>query len=159
MWLPKEPTSIENLMAKHEADLEQLQGNVGLLAGGPPCQGFSSIGRRLAHDPRNQVFKHYLRLVEILQPAAVLMENVRGILHPFTKSNAASASHSDTTPIYADLIKSSLDELDYQVWPAIIHAKDCGVPQTRPRFILIGVRRAGRNGLAALTSVRGIAPV
>jgi DNA (cytosine-5)-methyltransferase 1 len=149
-WLPKEPTSIENLLANYEAELQQLRRKVRLLTGGPPCQGFSSIGRRLAHDPRNQVFKHYLELVEILQPAAVLMENVRGILHPFTKSNSKSSNQTDKPPIYADLIKSSLDDLDYEVWPAIIHAKDHGVPQTRPRFILIGARRAGRKNLAAL---------
>ena len=149
-WLPKEPTSIEKLLAKYEAELQQLRGKVRLLAGGPPCQGFSSIGRRLAHDPRNQVFKHYLKLVEILQPTAVLMENVRGILHPFTKSNSKSANNPDKPPIYADLIKSSLDALDYEVWPSVIHAKNYGVPQTRPRFILIGVRRAGRKSLAEL---------
>lgn len=149
-WLPKEPTSLEDLLSKYGLELRQMRGQVRLLTGGPPCQGFSSVGRRLAHDPRNQVFKHYLKLVEILQPKAVLMENVRGILHPFTKSSSASAENADQPPIYADLIKTSLDDLDYEVWPAIVHAKDYGVPQTRPRFILIGVQRAGRKTLAAL---------
>ncbi len=139
-WLPREPTSIEDLLCKHEADLKGMQGKVTLLAGGPPCQGFSSIGRRLAHDPRNQVFKHYLKLVELLQPTAVLIENVRGILHPFTKSNAKPARQTDRSLIYADRIESSLDRLGYKVWPDIVHAKDYGVPQTRPRFILIGLR-------------------
>lgn len=149
-WLPKEAISIENLLANFDAHLKRLRGAIRLLAGGPPCQGFSSVGRRLAHDPRNQVFKHYLKIVEVLQPSAVLMENVRGILHPFDKSASASPTRAEKPPIYADLIKSSLDKLGYHVWPAVIHAINYGVPQTRPRFILIGVRRSGRSGLSAL---------
>ncbi|MGO9199097.1 MAG: DNA cytosine methyltransferase [Limisphaerales bacterium] len=161
-WLPREAISIEALLSNHEKDLQALCGTVQLLAGGPPCQGFSSIGRRLAHDPRNQVFKHYVKLVKLLEPGAVLMENVRGILHPFTKSISASTSESDKSPIYADLIKEALDALDYHVWPAIIHAKDYGIPQTRPRFILIGLRREGRAELAALdpfTTMQRLRPI
>jgi len=147
-WLPKKAISIESLLSDHEANLKQHRGHVTLLAGGPPCQGFSSIGRRLAHDPRNQVFKNYVKLVELLEPKAVLMENVRGILHPF-KGDPASKK-SEKPPIYADLIKSALDELGYEVWYAIVHSKDYGVPQTRPRFILVGIRREGRKQLAEL---------
>jgi DNA (cytosine-5)-methyltransferase 1 len=161
-WLPREAISIEALLSNHEKDLQALCGTVQLLAGGPPCQGFSSIGRRLAHDPRNQVFNHYIQLVQLLQPTAVLMENVRGILHPFTKSASTSTNGADKSPIYADLIKEALDALDYQVWPAIIHAKDYGIPQTRPRFILIGLRREGRTELAALdpfTTMQRLRPI
>ena len=143
-WLPQKAISLESLLSNHEDNLKKHRGRVTLLAGGPPCQGFSSVGRRLAHDPRNQVFKNYIKLVELLQPKAVLMENVRGILHPF-KSDAPGKP-----PIYADLIKSALHELDYEVWYAIVHSKDYGVPQTRPRFILVGIRREGRKHLASL---------
>lgn len=149
-WLPKEPISVESLLSKYESLLQQLRGKVQLLTGGPPCQGFSSIGRREAYDPRNQVFKQYLEVVKILQPAAVLLENVRGILYPFTKSNIKSANKAEPPPIYADLVKSSLSGLGYEVWTAIIRAKDHGVPQTRPRFILIGLRRSGRTGIKGL---------
>jgi len=147
-WLPKKATSLESLLSKHESDLKKHRGQIELLAGGPPCQGFSSIGRRLAHDPRNQVFKNYIKLVELLQPKAVLMENVRGILHPFKSEGPDQGG--EKPPIYADLIKSALDALDYEVWYAIVHAKDYGVPQTRPRFILVGLRREGRTDLSRL---------
>lgn len=146
-WLPKKAIPLESLLSEHEGELHEHRDRVTLLAGGPPCQGFSSIGRRLAHDPRNQVFRNYIKLVEILQPKVVLMENVRGILHPF-KSDGANDS-PEKNPIYADLIKTALDDLDYEVWYSIVRAKDYGVPQTRPRFILVGVRREGRN-LSAL---------
>jgi len=82
-WLPKKPISIESLLSSHKGNLFSLRGQVSLLAGGPPCQGFSTVGKRVAHDPRNQVFRHYMKLVTILEPDAVLMENVRGILYRF----------------------------------------------------------------------------
>ena len=147
-WLPKKAISLESLLSKHEDDLKRNRGRVALLAGGPPCQGFSSIGRRLVHDPRNQVFKNYVKLVELLQPKAVLMENVRGILHPF--KGDGPDQELEKPPIYADLIKGALNVLDYEVWYSVVHARDYGVPQTRPRFILVGVRREGRKHLANL---------
>lgn len=148
-WLPKEAISIESLLQNHESDLKKLRGHLALLAGGPPCQGFSSVGRRLAHDPRNQVFKNYIKLVDLLEPQAVLMENVRGILHPF-KSDAASRSKTTKPPIYAELIEQALDDLGYEVWYHVVHSKDYGVPQTRPRFILVGLRRDGRKSVSGL---------
>src|SRR5437762_8467175 len=72
-WLPKQPISLESLISTHEMDLKKLRGKVDLLAGGPPCQGFSSYGRRVRRDPRNRVFKPYLKLVELLKPRLVLM--------------------------------------------------------------------------------------
>lgn len=143
-WLPKKPISLEKLLASHDNDLQRLRGSVDLLAGGPPCQGFSTVGRRHAHDPRNQVFKHYIRLVNLIEPTAVLIENVRGIMYRF-RPNGPSVNSREKAPVYADLIKSSLETSGYHVWHRVIHAKDYGVPQTRPRFILIGIRRDGHS--------------
>jgi DNA (cytosine-5)-methyltransferase 1 len=148
-WLPKEAVSLEALLGKHEKDLKKLRNRVDLLAGGPPCQGFSTVGRRLAQDARNQVFKHYLKLVKIVQPNSILIENVRGILFPFISSE----SKGGQTPkggTYAEIIKHSLEKLDYKVWYRVVHSKDYGVPQTRPRFILLGVRKQGNARLSKL---------
>ena len=87
-WLERSPHSLEDLTAKHAEQLRAMRGQVDLLAGGPPCQGFSTFGLRKAHDPRNQVFRQYLKVVELLQPKMVLMENVRGILCPFKGDDA-----------------------------------------------------------------------
>ncbi len=76
-WLPQTELALEDLTEKYAANLTALRGQVDLLAGGPPCQGFSTFGRRRAHDPRNQVFRQYLKVVEFLQPKMVLME-IRG---------------------------------------------------------------------------------
>ncbi|TIQ76485.1 MAG: hypothetical protein E5X64_37725, partial [Mesorhizobium sp.] len=59
-WLPKEACDVRTLLETHAAKFKGMRGSVDLLAGGPPCQGFSSAGRRKPHDPRNQLFRDYV---------------------------------------------------------------------------------------------------
>jgi DNA (cytosine-5)-methyltransferase 1 len=69
------------------------------------------------------------------------MENVRGILYPF-KGERNATGEKTKTPAYAEIIKTALEtELDYKVWYDVVQSKDFGVPQTRPRFILMGIRK------------------
>ena len=75
-WLPKKPAGIHSLLSKHGQKLENLRGTVDLLVGGPPCQGFSSAGRRRHDDPRNRLFASYLRLVKPARRANVCFEDV-----------------------------------------------------------------------------------
>lgn len=82
-WLPRKPIAIEALLADYREQLESLSGTINLLVGGPPCQGFSCAGRRQHDDPRNKLFLSYLQVVDILQPDAVLIENVRGFTMDF----------------------------------------------------------------------------
>src|SRR3546814_7089222 len=67
---------IDDLLAEHKGDLEKLRGQVDILAGGPPCQGFSFAGRRVEDDPRNQLFNKYVEVVAAIQPSALILENV-----------------------------------------------------------------------------------
>lgn len=79
-WLPKQACGIDELLAAHRDQLELLAAQeIDLIAGGPPCQGFSFAGRRQADDPRNQLFTKYLEVVKIVRPTAVLLENVPGM--------------------------------------------------------------------------------
>jgi DNA (cytosine-5)-methyltransferase 1 len=82
-WLPKEPISVAELLRDYEDRLKSLTGTIDVLVGGPPCQGFSSAGRRKHDDPRNELFNSYLRFVDILRPTVVLLENVRGFTADF----------------------------------------------------------------------------
>src|ERR1700722_18576821 len=82
-WLPREPISIDSFLKKHGSQIRSLAGTVDLLVGGPPCQGFSSAGKRRHDDPRNKLFRSYLKLVKLLKPKVVLIENVRGFTSDF----------------------------------------------------------------------------
>lgn len=100
---------------------------VDLVVGGPPCQGFSTSGKRALDDPRNSLVKMYLKAIDTLRPKAFLMENVVG----FT-------TFQDKR-ILDDVLKKA-QKLEYTVYPAIVQASLYGVPQRRRRFVLIGVQ-------------------
>ncbi len=128
------PWEIAELIEAHGEDLARMAGSIDLLAGGPPCQGFSHAGKRKPDDPRNRLFEAYLRLVEILRPRIVLIENVRGFTSSF------DLAKSDGIGNFADTLRDRLAP-DYHTTSAIIRADDFGVPQARARFFLIGLRR------------------
>lgn len=133
-WLPQVNHSINELLHEHEASLRTLRGKIALVAGGPPCQGFSSAGRRKVDDPRNALMREYLKLVDLVRPRFVLMENVRGITQAFRdEGSAAVVNYSD------ELIKAL--QVRYDVAWTMVRASDYGVPQTRQRFILVGCEK------------------
>jgi DNA (cytosine-5)-methyltransferase 1 len=136
-WLPKQTHNISTLTRKYRKELDSLRGKVDLIAGGPPCQGFSFAGKRDKNDPRNLLFRRYIELVKIIQPSFVLMENVKGITVKFRtgKKNRKRAAFSDR-------IRRTLERNGYTVFSTQIRATDLGVPQRRPRFILIAVAKS-----------------
>jgi DNA (cytosine-5)-methyltransferase 1 len=69
-WLDKKPYEISEFNKQHEKDLLRLRGKVDLVSGGPPCQGFSLAGKRDKRDPRNQLFKEYIKFLRIVQPVS-----------------------------------------------------------------------------------------
>lgn len=127
-WLPKEPIAIGTLLADYRTDLERLEGKIDLLVGGPPCQGFSSAGRRRLDDPRNKLFTSYLRLVDILKPKAVLIENVRG----FTMDFEGTAGFEN----FSYKLREKLSA-EYDVFEELLLLSQFGVPQLRTRYFLL----------------------
>ena len=75
-WLEQRAWGIDDLLDKHYANLVKLQGDIQVLAGGPPCQGFSFAGRRQEDDPRNQLFEKYVETVGAIKPNILILENV-----------------------------------------------------------------------------------
>lgn len=142
-WLPQAPISINDLMEQYSPQLDQLRGKVDLLAGGPPCQGFSSAGRRDPNDPRNNLVDAYLELVRRLEPDMVLLENVRGITYAFEDNNEQEGTN------YSENLKDGLSK-DYRVFTDVLSASSFGVPQKRPRFFLIAMRKAVKRPLPSL---------
>lgn len=138
VWLPQKAWDINKLLGKFKKNLIALRGTVDLVVGGPPCQGFSMAGRRRESDKRNQLVHSYLKFVELVQPRAILFENVRGFTMKF------NASESDGID-YSELVTEDLKKLGYtDAHGEIIDMSDFGVPQRRQRFIVI----ATRNNLA-----------
>jgi DNA (cytosine-5)-methyltransferase 1 len=140
-WLEKTPVEISQFIKQHHRDLVALKRKVDLLAGGPPCQGFSFAGRRKKNDPRNELFKHYVKLVRLLEPSFVLLENVRGISVAFRKpaKGARNWTKRPSKP-FSDRIKTELRSVGYEVFMHLVRGIDVGVPQLRPRYILLAVR-------------------
>lgn len=107
--------------------------DIDLIAGGPPCQGFSLAGRRNPDDIRNQLPWQFIKLVERITPKMVLIENVSGIRQNFKK-------HSKLSPF--EQLKQALEETKpgYTVQSMLVNAMHFGAPQHRPRVMLIGLR-------------------
>ena len=136
-WLEQEATSVQTLYKEHAAQLRILRGKVDVLAGGPPCQGFSTFGRRDPADPRNQLFRTYIKIVKLVQPKIVLIENVRGIQFRF-RSRTTTKGKAAKDPVYADRIMMALNSAGYHPVKLQVSAEDFGVPQVRPRIIILG---------------------
>lgn len=126
-WLPKEAWDIRALMEMHADKLKGLRGSIDLLAGGPPCQGFSSAGRRKPHDPRNLLFRDYVALVGLVRPRFILLENVEGITFPFGEFEAPRRASGlkgvSERSSYADAIKGALSG-DYHVFTSMLRCAD-----------------------------------
>lgn len=107
--------------------------------GGPPCQGFSRAGKRKVDDPRNLLFKEYLRVIQEVQPKYVVMENVEGFndtkFYGFQGVTGISYKDGKTAP---DILLSEFNHIGYNVLkPQVLDASDYGVPQRRRRAIFI----------------------
>ena len=120
-----------------EADVREVSGRefrgIDLFAGGVPCPPFSIAGKQLGEDDERDLFPAALRIVEEARPAAVMLENVSGL---------ASAKFA----AYRKKIATKLSKLGYEIDWQVLNACNFGVPQLRPRFILVATRNkyAGR---------------
>lgn len=116
----------------HEGDVRDINGReykgVDLLAGGVPCPPFSIAGKQLGADDERDLFPEAIRLVREARPTAVMLENVRGL---------ASARF---TP-YRQSILDALDVMGYDADWQLFSSSEFGVPQLRPRFILVAMKR------------------
>lgn len=106
-------------------------GHINILFGGPPCQGFSLAGKRDKYDPRNELYKEFVRVASTLKPDVILMENVRLI---------TSMKASDNSPITSHILRD-FDAAGYRCRFQPVNAQDYGVPQFRERVFFIGVRK------------------
>ncbi|MBA2403256.1 MAG: DNA cytosine methyltransferase [Bdellovibrionales bacterium] len=112
-----------------EKNLKQLlKGQkVDMVVGGPPCQGFSTVGRGEVEDDRNQLFKQFVRIVKVTQPKVILFENVTGLV---AKKNQ----------LIMKQIFEYFEKLGYNMDARVLSAEEFGVPEKRRRTIIMGVK-------------------
>ena len=106
-------------------------GEIDVLIGGPPCQGFSLAGKRDPNDIRNKLYTYYVHLVSVIKPKFFVMENVKLL----------TSMKNEQGELFIDHILNDFSEAGYRVIKREINAMNYGVPQSRERVILVGVRK------------------
>ncbi|WP_328970281.1 DNA cytosine methyltransferase [Streptomyces sp. NBC_00239] len=109
-----------------EFDAKPFKGQADIIMGGPPCQGFSGLGKEDPSDPRNELWREYVRVVAEVNPSLFVIENVDRFLRSPQFEDLRTASQTPGHPLH-----------DYTVEPAVLNAADFGVPQARRRVIVI----------------------
>ena len=140
-WLPKSNHDINVIIKNYPNELKSLRGKIDMVAGGPPCQGFSTAGKRNENDLRNKLIKSYIRFIRQVQPKVIFFENVKGFTQKFDKNKIQGK-------VYSEYVKSALGYtpkdgkyLGYKVEGRLVDFSEYGVPQKRTRFILVGIRK------------------
>lgn len=133
-WIEKTNSDIVELLsqAKIKDRLRSLRGSINLIAGGPPCQGFSVGGRRDGTDERNTLVYKMLEMVSIVRPDMVLIENVEGITRRFVSKPGVQPRST------AELVIEQLESLGYSCTFEVVEAQKYGVPQSRKRVAIVG---------------------
>jgi DNA (cytosine-5)-methyltransferase 1 len=134
-WLPQQEHNIYTFLKRYKGNLKKLEGKIDLVAGGPPCQGFSHAGKRDGKDKRNRLVYAYTQFISYVQPRLLFFENVKGIT-----SNFENVEGKTRTRVYSEYIKKKLKDLGYEPWGEMIDFSKFGVPQNRKRFILVAVK-------------------
>lgn len=120
---------ISNLEGEDLLRIANISANeVDVIIGGPPCQGFSVSGKRLLDDPRNILYKSFVRMVETIQPKVFVMENVPGIVRLFKGQ-------------VKDQVIEDFTSIGYNVAMKQLTASDYGVPQARKRVFFVGINK------------------
>jgi DNA (cytosine-5)-methyltransferase 1 len=112
-------------------EFKKQNGEIAVLAGGPPCQGFSLAGKRNVFDPRNELFREFARFAKILKPKVILLENVKMLLTMETKGGG----------LVKDYLIQEFSDAGYDLIFDGINAKEYGIPQSRERVIFLGIRK------------------
>ena len=140
----KDKKFFSNLLNKLEKEFGRnfKKDTVDLVTGGPPCQGFSGIGIRRSYSvdkeqlPSNHLFQDMAFFIHKIQPKMFLFENVEGLLRSrWTKAGTKGE-------IFRDVLDTFKKLKGYEVKSRLVYAKDYGVPQNRPRILIIGIKKA-----------------
>ncbi len=139
--LSKGKANLIKLSENLKKEFNIKKGDLAVIAGGPPCQGYSGIGHRRSYDvnkkelPSNYLYKDMVKTINHFQPKMFLFENVRGLL------SARWTKDGSKGEIFNDVIKEFSSLKNYFQDHALVYAKNYGVPQNRPRVLFVGIRK------------------
>lgn len=137
-WLPQTNLDINDILVNYKSELIGLRGQVQLLVGGPPCQGFSMAGKRTGKDTRNCLYNSYIKFVELVQPDMLFFENVHGFTVGFNRKYRGKKIKGEP---YSQKLVKELKKLGYDVGHKVVLMSEFGVPQKRKRFILFATKK------------------
>jgi len=106
-------------------------GKADIIFAGFPCQSFSTGGKRIENDPRNGMFREFVRATRLVEPSIIIGENVKGLLTKKTSSGE----------LYIDIIKAEFTKLNYDVIFKVHQCHKFGIPQKRERLIILGIKK------------------
>jgi len=107
-WLPKKEHDIDELIGNYRDELSRLKGKVSLVVGGPPCQGFSTAGKRKEDDERNKLVNSYIEIIKVIRPKLLFFENVRGFDSGFKNKDTRGKA-------YSGYVWEKIEKLGYKV--------------------------------------------
>ncbi len=123
------PVAEEDICQMNEKRLRELvHDSPDWIVGGPPCQGFSTVGKRERDDPRNQLVQQFARVVSVLAPRGILVENVVGL----------------RDMDFVESVSKRFEDIGYHMTSVVVRSADYGVPQLRHRLFFVGRRISGR---------------
>jgi DNA (cytosine-5)-methyltransferase 1 len=115
---------------------EKYKGKTDILFAGFPCQGFSNAGKKQGNDPRNTLFREFLRVAKLIQPSMIIGENVKGLLSRKTEQDE----------LYIDVIVQEFEKIGYDVKYQVFKTEKYNIPQKRERLIIIGTKKDNSYG-------------
>ena len=121
-----------NITKTSDEEIIKYKGIVNLVFAGFPCQGFSNAGKKLPDDPRNTLFKEFLRVTKLIQPNYIIGENVKGLLKRVNIDGEK----------YIDIIKKEFENIGYNIVYEVLKCNEYGIPQRRERLIIVGVKKS-----------------
>ena len=141
-------SDISKINAKTIKSLSQIRNqDIDVVFGGPPCQGFSSMGKRDPKDNRNNLIEHFIRLVIELQPKYFVIENVPGMA---TKNNQAFLKKIFN--------KFTINNYQIQTKYKILNSANYGVPQIRKRLFLLGAKSNSKASSHLFAQIHHLSP-
>lgn len=119
-----------NILQTSDDEFLKYKGKIDLIFAGFPCQGFSQAGKKLPDDPRNTLFREFVRATKLINPDYIIGENVTGFISKKTESGE----------LFIDVIKNEFELLGYTIYHEIMDCSYYGIPQNRKRVIIFGIK-------------------